>query len=89
MAFANARSANDWRTLTVVRETAADYFDRPIESLCGATRIDELSDNEIQMIHFTCVIEGVLNCDIPDLDVSITLTLAQLATLAEKYKVKP
>ena len=50
--------------------------------------IDELTADEVELIEFTSAVEVELICDIPDLDIGTTLTLAQLATLAEKYRVK-
>jgi hypothetical protein len=76
-----------WPTLQTVCAAAADYFGRAPETLSGDTRLDELSRDESLIIHFTWILEIKLHCDIPDLDIETTLTLAQIATLAEKYKV--
>lgn len=83
----DTHAAIEWPALMTVCQTAAQHFNRPLETLAGNTRIDDLTEDEVALIDFTSAVEIKLCCDIPDLDIGTTLTLAQLATLAEKYRV--
>jgi len=84
----NTHAAIEWQTLTMICRMASKHFDIPLVLLDGVTRIDDLDTNELLIVDFITTVETTLHCDIPDIDVSTTLTLAQLATLAEKYRVK-
>lgn len=84
----DTHAAIEWPTLMTVCAIAATHFARPITAMAGDTRIDDLTHDEIALIDFTSAVEAKLHCNIPDLDIGTTLTLAQLATLAEKYRVK-
>lgn len=84
----DTHAAIEWPTLMTVCREASRHSDIPLVLLSGTTRLDELTRDEVTLIEFISAVEGELRCDIPDLDVSTTLTLAQLATLAEKYRVK-
>lgn len=83
----DTHAAIEWPTLMTVCAEASAYFGKPVNDFSGTTRIDDLTTNEILIIDFIWQIELKLNCDIPDLDIGTTLTLAQLATLAEKYRI--
>lgn len=87
MPASDTHAAIEWPTLMIVCKTAAQHFKIALETLDGSTRIDDLTMDEVALIDFTSAVEIKLCCDIPDLDIGTTLTLAQLATLAEKYKI--
>lgn len=87
MSPADTHAAIEWPTLMTICRIAAEYFSYEPDLVAGTTRIDELEKDELVVVGFFSEVERALRCDIPDLDVSTTLTLAQLATLAEKYRV--
>jgi acyl carrier protein len=70
-----------------VCEVAARYFKVPLDQLDGSSRIDDYLSNEFDVIEFTTAVEAKLGCDIPDLEITMIATLAQLATMAEQYRV--
>lgn len=88
MPAADTHAAIEWPTLMTVCRIASAHFDRPLDILTGQTRIDELTLNEIDVIGYVVEVEAKLTCDIPDYELTTTATLAQIATLAEKFKVK-
>ena len=84
----DTHAAIEWPTLMTICRIAAEYFSYEPALVDGTTRVDELEKDEVAVIGFFSEVERALICDIPDLDIGTTLTLAQLATLAEKYRVK-
>lgn len=78
-----------WPTLDRVRLAAAEYFGKNVDDLTGLTRVDELTGgNELLTIDFLTDIEIKFKADIPDYEITTTATLAQLAGLVEKRRVK-
>lgn len=78
-----------WSALDCVLRVAAGHFERDRATLTGLTRVDELAPgDELLVIAFIAAIEVECGCDIPDYEITTTATLAQLAGLVERHRVK-